>query len=104
MEVGYAMRLNSKLSESPEFERGRCAGAKRERALISQRLHQGFECLSAAAFAVELAKAPGADQCELISRASKLLTESIDLLRKAVKDQRSDISKGSHLPTSQQRS
>jgi hypothetical protein len=88
MEVGHAMRLNSKLSESAEFERGRCAGAEKERALIAQRLHQGFECLSAAAFAVELAKAPGADQSELISRASKLLTEAIDLLREVVHDQR----------------
>jgi hypothetical protein len=88
--VGYAMRLNSRLSESAEFERGRCAGAERERALMAQRLHQGFECLTAAAFAVELAKESSEQQLELLSRASKLLHETIELLREVVNDQRDD--------------
>jgi hypothetical protein len=104
MEVGYAMRLNSSSPESTEFERGRRAGAERQRALTAQRLHQGFECLTAAAFAVELAKESSEQQLELISRASKLLDEAINLLREVVKTRKTTISEGSHLPTSHQRS
>ena len=50
------MRFNSRSSESAEFERGRRAGKEEERALLARKLHAGFECLTAAAFAVELAK------------------------------------------------
>jgi hypothetical protein len=85
MEVGYAMRLKSRSSESAEFERGRCAGAEKERALMAQKLHQGFECLTAAAFAVELAKESSEQQLELVSRASKLLNETIKILGEVMK-------------------
>jgi signal transduction histidine kinase len=90
MEVCYAMRLKSRSSESAEFERGRCVGAERERALIAQKLHQGFECLTAATFAVQLAKESSEQRLELVSRASNLLDEAIDLLREVVKGQRND--------------
>jgi hypothetical protein len=59
------MRFTSRSSESAEFERGRRAGAQRQRALMAQKLHQGFECLTAAAFAVELAKKPNEQRFEL---------------------------------------
>jgi hypothetical protein len=84
------MRFTSRSSESAEFERGRRAGAQRQRALMAQKLHQGFECLTAASFAIELAKESSEQQIELVSRASKLLTEAIDLLREVVNDQRDD--------------
>jgi hypothetical protein len=104
MEVGYAMRLNSSSPESTEFERGRRAGAERQRALTAQRLHQGFECLTAAAFAVELAKESSEQQLELVSRASKLLDEAIELLGEFVNDQRDENLRRLSPPTSHQRS
>jgi hypothetical protein len=67
MGVCYAMRLKSRPSESAEFERGRCAGAEKERALMAQRLHQSFECLTAAAFTVELARESGDRQLDFVS-------------------------------------
>jgi hypothetical protein len=90
MDVCYAMRLKSRPSESAEFERGRCAGAEKERALMAQKLHQSFECLTAAAFTVELAKESGDRQLELVSKASKLLDEAMILLREVVNDRRDD--------------
>jgi hypothetical protein len=81
------MRPKSRSFEPAEFERGQRTGAEKERALMAQKLHQGFECVTAAAFAVELAKQPTADKFELFSRASKLLDEAITLLREVVKDQ-----------------
>jgi len=81
------MRLHSRSSESADFELGSRVGAEKERALMAKKLHKGFECLTAASFAVELAKASSEDQSELISRASKLLTEAIELLREVVNDQ-----------------
>jgi hypothetical protein len=98
------MRLNSKLSESAEFERGRRAGAEREHALMVQKFHQGFECLTAASFAIEMAKESSEQQLELVSRASRLLDEAIILLREVVNDQRDKNLRGSDLPTSHQRS
>ncbi len=89
-DVVYAMRFNSRASESAEFERGRRAGQEAERALIARRIHAGFECLTAASFAVELAKEQGAQQAELVSRASKLLTETIELLRGVLNDKKDD--------------
>jgi hypothetical protein len=103
MEVRYAMRLKSRSSESAEFERGRPAGAETERALMAQKFHQGFECLTAASFAIEMAKESSEQQLELVSRASKLLDEAMILLREFLKDQRDENFKDSHLPTSRQR-
>ena len=97
------MRLKSRPSESAEFERGRCAGAERQRALMVQSLHQSFECLTAAAFAVELAKESSEQPLESVSRASKLLDEAMKLLGEFLKDQRDENLKDSHLPTSRQR-
>jgi hypothetical protein len=54
-----------------------------ERALISL-VHQASECLNAASFAIELMKTPDAPQTELVSRASKLLTEAMELLREGL--------------------
>ena len=98
------MRLKSRSSESAEFERGCCAGAERQRALMAQRLHLGFECLTAAAFAVELAKESSEQQLELLSRASKLLNETIELLREFGNDKRDDDLRRLSPPTSHQRS
>jgi signal transduction histidine kinase len=82
------MRFKSRSSESAEFERGRLAGKEQERALIARRLHKGFECLTAASFAVELAKEPGERQCEFVSKASKLLDEAVELLGEVLQDKR----------------
>jgi len=79
-------------SDLGEFERGRRTGREEERALIPQRLHKGFECISAAAFAIELAKELDTEQSEFISRASRLLTEAIELLRGVA-----DLQKGNDL-------
>jgi len=89
-EVVYDMRFKSRSSESAEFERGRSVGAKRERALMAQKLHKGFECLTAATFSIELAKEPNADQSELISRTSRLLNEAMELLGEVVNDRRNE--------------
>jgi hypothetical protein len=78
------MHLGSKLSESEVFERGRRAGREEERALMARKLHKGFEALTAGSFAIELAKEPGERQTELVSRASKLLTEAMELLREGL--------------------
>lgn len=78
------MRLSSKLSESAEFERGRAVGREEGRALLVQRLRKSIEALTAASFAVELAKSSNPEQAELIPRASRLLTESMELLREGV--------------------
>ena len=89
-DVVYAMRFNSRASESAEFERGRRSGQEAECALIARRLHAGFECLTAASFAIELAKEQGAQQAELVSRASKLLTEAAELLGGVLNDKKDD--------------
>jgi hypothetical protein len=68
------MRAN-KSSSSEEFERGWRAGQETERALIDQKLHKGFECLTAASFAIELAKKPDDQQIELVSRAITQLSK-----------------------------
>jgi hypothetical protein len=62
------MRFASKSFASDEFERGRRIGRDKERALIARKLHQGFECLTAASFAVELAKEQSEQQCELVQK------------------------------------
>jgi hypothetical protein len=72
--------LTNRLPQRSSFECGWRAGKEAERALIAQKLHKGFECLTAASFAIELAKKPDDQQTELVSRASKLLTEAIELL------------------------
>jgi hypothetical protein len=89
-DVVYPMRFKSRSSESAEFERGHLAGKAEERALIARKLHKGFECLTAASFAVELAKEPGEQQSELVSRASRLLTEATELLGGVVNDKKDD--------------
>ena len=53
-------------------------------------MHQGFECLTAASFAVELAKEQSERQGELVSRASKLLDEAAHLLGEVLKDKKDD--------------
>jgi hypothetical protein len=78
------MRFFSKPSASEEFERGRRAGEDAEGALIARKLHKSFECLTAASFAIELAKESEEQRTELISRASKLLTEGIEELREVI--------------------
>lgn len=83
----FAMRA-FKSSSSKEFELGSRAGQEAERALIARKLHKGFECLTAASFAIELAKKPDDQQTELVSRASKLLAEAIELLREVLDGQR----------------
>jgi hypothetical protein len=70
------------------FERWRLAEKEQERELIARKLHAGFECLTAASFAVELAKEAGEQQSELVSRASRLLTEAIELLRGVTNDKK----------------
>jgi len=84
------MRFASKSSASDEFERGRRIGRDEERVLIARKLHQGFECLTAASFAVELAKEQSERQYELVSRASKLLDEAAHLLGEVLKDKNDD--------------
>jgi signal transduction histidine kinase len=75
------MRLPSKPSLSKEFEPGRMDGQETERTLMARKLHQICECLTAASFAIELAKKPGEQQTELLSRASNLLAEATALVR-----------------------
>jgi len=78
------MHLGSKPSELAVFERGRRAGQKLERGLMALKLHQVCECLTAAAFAVELAKESDDRQTELLSRAPKLLAEAMELAREGL--------------------
>jgi hypothetical protein len=80
----FAMRCAPKSSESAEFKRGLRVGEEAERALVAQKLHQAFECLTAASFAIDLAKEPQAETSELVLRASKLLTEAMEELRDAM--------------------
>jgi hypothetical protein len=84
------MRFASKSFASDEFERGRRIGRDEERVLIARKLHQGFECLTAASFAVELAKEQSERQGELVSKASKLLDEAAHLLGEVLKDKKDD--------------
>lgn len=75
-------------TSSAGFEHWRLAEKEQERELIARKLHAGFECLTAASFAVELAKEAGEQQSELVSRASRLLTEAIELLGGVANDKK----------------
>ena len=69
---------------SEEFDLGLCE----ERALTARKLHQISECLTAASFAIELLRTSDPEQTELVSRASSLLTEAMELIREGVDGQR----------------
>ena len=82
------MRVASKPSVSEEFELGRCVGREEERARMARKLHQVSECLTATAFAIQLLKTSDSEETELASRASKLLTEAMELLREGLDRQK----------------
>jgi signal transduction histidine kinase len=82
------MSVASKSSVAEDFRLYGGTGQEEERALIARNVHQVRECLNAASFAIELAKTPDAPQTELVSRASKLLTEAMELLREDLDLQR----------------
>ena len=84
------MRFASKPFQLDVFESGRRAGQELERALTALKLHQVRECLTAASLAIELVRTSDPEQTELVSRASKLLTEATELLREGVGGERDD--------------
>jgi hypothetical protein len=92
------MNMAPKQSVSEEFELGRCTGREEEGARMTRKLHQVRECLNAASFAIESAKTPDAPQTELVSRASKLLTEAMELLREGLEGQKDENSQGCQVP------
>jgi hypothetical protein len=83
------MSVASKSSVAEDF--GLDGGTvQEERALIARNVHQVRECLTAASFAIELVRISDPEQTELVSRASKLLTEATELLREGVGGERDD--------------
>jgi hypothetical protein len=68
-------------SSTSELEHGRRIGQEEERALMARKLYRGFECLTAASFAVDLAKEQSELQGELVLKASKLLDEAVPMRR-----------------------
>jgi len=78
------MPRGSKQSEIDLFESGQQAGQEQERELMHSKLHQVFECLTAASFAVELGKKSDDRQTEWLSTASKLLAEATELVREGL--------------------
>jgi hypothetical protein len=80
----------SKPPISKELKLDRWTGREEERTPLAQSLHQARECLTTASFAIELVKTSDPEQTELLLRASKLLTEAMELLREPMDGQKDE--------------
>jgi hypothetical protein len=84
------MRLDPKPSAS-EQDWGGCVAEEPANVLLDRKkLHVIFECLTAASFALELAKESEEQRIELISRASKLLAEAMEEIRAVMDREKGD--------------
>jgi hypothetical protein len=74
----------SKSSNSSEFEEDRRIGREKEDESTAQNLHKASSDVTAALFALELITQSDTPQDELVSKASKLLSEALEELKKAL--------------------
>jgi hypothetical protein len=75
----------SKSSNSTEFEQGGRVGREEEDKSTVQNLHKASSDVTAALFALELITQSDTPQNELVSNASKLLSEALEELKKALR-------------------
>jgi hypothetical protein len=75
----------SKSSNSSEFEEDRRIGREKEGESTVQNLHKASSDVTAALFALELITQSDRPQDELVSNASKLLSEAVEELKKALR-------------------
>jgi hypothetical protein len=73
-----------KSSGSSEFEQDRDIGLDEEEKSTVQNLHKALSDVTAALFALELIKESNTARSELVSKASKLLSEASEELKNAV--------------------
>jgi hypothetical protein len=74
----------SKSSNSSEFEEDRRIGREKEDESTAQNLHKASSDVTAALFALELITQSDTPPDELVSKASKLLSEALEELKKAL--------------------
>jgi len=75
----------SKSSKSSDFAEDRPIGREKEDESTVQNLHKASSDVTAALFALELITQSDRPQDELVSNASKLLSETLEELKKALR-------------------
>ena len=75
----------SKSSHSSKFEEDRRIGREKEDESTVQNLHKASSDVTAALFALDLITQSDTPQNELVSNASKLLSEALEELKKALR-------------------
>jgi len=74
----------AKISGPIEFEEGRIVRRAEEEESLVQNLHKASSDVTAAIFALELIKESSTPRADSVSKASKLLTEVLKELKKAL--------------------